>query len=325
MTTHRNRLEACLSGKKPDRTPISLWRHFPVDDQSAEGLAKAIINYQNTYDFDFIKVTPSSSYCLEDWGTKDEWLGSTEGTRDYTHRIISKPEDWIKLPLLDPYKGSLSKQLSCLNILIDEFGYDIPIIQTIFNPLSQAKNLAGNQVLLSHMRRYPNLVHEGLAIISKSTQLFIEALTKIGLQGIFYAVQHAQYGLLSPGEYDEFGMKYDLQVLEPTNEMWFNLLHIHGSDIMFDKFLDYPVQVLNWHDQETSPNLKLGLEKFNGVVCGGLRRIETLVLGDSQSIEREAQAAIMNTNGVRFILGTGCVVPINAPFGNISAARKSVE
>ncbi|MCX7976483.1 MAG: hypothetical protein N2646_05375, partial [Bellilinea sp.] len=57
--THRERLELCLAGEIADRPPFALWRHFPVDDQSPDSLAAAITNFQNTYDFDFIKVTPA--------------------------------------------------------------------------------------------------------------------------------------------------------------------------------------------------------------------------------------------------------------------------
>ena len=55
--THRQRLETCLTGQKPDRTPVALWRHFPVDDQTPEGLAAATLNFQSTFDFDLVKVT----------------------------------------------------------------------------------------------------------------------------------------------------------------------------------------------------------------------------------------------------------------------------
>ena len=30
--------------------PVALWRHFPVDDQSPDRLAAAIMNYQTTFD-----------------------------------------------------------------------------------------------------------------------------------------------------------------------------------------------------------------------------------------------------------------------------------
>ena len=75
---HRERLEACISGSKIDRPPVALWRHFPVDDQSPGRLAEATINFQKTYDFDLVKVTPASSFCTKDWGVDDEWRGATE-------------------------------------------------------------------------------------------------------------------------------------------------------------------------------------------------------------------------------------------------------
>jgi uroporphyrinogen decarboxylase len=325
MITHRDRLESSLSLTPTDRTPVALWRHFPVDDQTPEGLAAATLSFQKTFDFDFVKVTPESSFCLKDWGAKDEWRGATEGTRTYTHRVIQHPDDWTKLPVLDPKSGNLGRQLQCLQLLVKELGEDTPIIQTIFNPLSQAKNLVGNDRLLVHLRRYPEAVHDGLKIITESTQRFIDAAADTGIAGIFFAVQHAQYGVLTSAEYETFGKSYDLQVLEPAHNMWFNMLHLHGSDIMFDKFTSYPVHVINWHDQETAPSLSKGLENFHGLVCGGIKREATMVLGTPQEVMQEAREAILATEGTRFILGTGCVTPTNAPYGNILAARNSVD
>jgi uroporphyrinogen decarboxylase len=59
--------------------------------------------------------------------------------------------------------------------------------------------------------------------------------------------------------------------------------------------------------------------------CGGLQRERMMVLGSPLSVTAEARDAIQQTNGTRFILGTGCVLPIIAPHANIYAARKSVE
>jgi uroporphyrinogen decarboxylase len=324
MLTHRQRLETCLSGQIPDRTPVALWRHFPVDDQTPESLARAILVFQETFDFDLVKVTPSSSYCLKDWGVQDEWRGATEGTRDYGVRIIQNPDDWTRLTPLDPQHGHLAAELECLRLLRRELGPDTPILQTIFNPLSQAKNLVGGANLLVHLRRYPDALHAGLRVIAESNRRFIEACHATGIDGIFYAVQHAQYGLLSEAEYREFGKYYDLQILELPSEFWLNMLHLHGLDVMFDLVADYPLQILNWHDRETAPSLATGLARFSGVACGGIER-ETLTLGTPDQIRSQALEAIQATDNQRFILGTGCVTPVIAPYGNLLAARQSVE
>ncbi len=325
MLTHRQRLEACLSDGTLDRPPVALWRHFPVDDQSPEGLAYATLTFQRSFDFDLVKVTPASSYCLKDWGVQDAWQGATEGTRQYTRHIIHHPEDWERLPILDPQKGHLADQLRCLRLLVKELGPDTPVIQTIFNPLSQAKNLVGGDELFVHLRRYPKALHVGLHTITESTRRFVEALLKTGVAGVFYAVQHAQYGLMSEAEYNSFGRAYDLQLLEPARKFWLNMLHLHGNEVMYHLFLDYPVGILNWHDRDTAPSLGQGQTLFKGAVCGGLRREKTLVLGTPQQVRDEAHEAIQATNGRRFILGTGCVVPIHAPYGNLLAARQSVD
>jgi uroporphyrinogen decarboxylase len=322
--SHRTRLETCLGGVQPDRTPVALWRHFPVDDQTPAGLAAATLDFQRTYDFDLVKVTPASSFCLKDWGVEDEWRGATEGTRDYTRRVITQPEDWSRLPVLSPFSGKLGNQLECLRLIVNDLGPDVPVIQTIFNPLSQAKNLLGKDTLLVHLRRYPEVVHAGLRILTETTQRFVEAAIQTGIAGVFFAVQHAQYGLLSEAEYDTFGRPYDFQVLEPARGLWLNMLHLHGEDVMFDRFLDYPVEVINWHDRDTWPSLRQAQDRFTGVVCGGLQRDRTMVLGTPERVTAEVQDSVHVTEGKRFILGTGCVLPIIAPRANIWAARQAV-
>ena len=335
--SHAERLRACLSGESLDRPPVALWRHFPVDDQTPEGLAASTLAFQREYDFDLVKVTPASSFCLKDWGVLDEWRGHTEGTRVYTRSVINHPKDWERLPVLDPKKGHLADQIKVLQLLVKELGSEVPVIQTIFNPLAQAKNLIGkenlpgnislpgNVSLPMHLRRFPEAVHAGLKTIAESTRRFIEAARQTGIAGIFYAVQHANYGLLSEEEYRIFGRYYDLQVLEPAVDMWLNMLHLHGEEVMFEAFLDYPVGIINWHDQETSPSLSQAQGLFPRAVCGGLQRERTMVLGTPEQVVAEAQQAFRATRGVRFILGTGCVTPIIAQHGNLLAARRSVE
>jgi len=60
MTTHKERMQACIKGEVIDQPPVALWRHFPVDDQAPGTLAKATLNFQQTYNFDLVKVTPAS-------------------------------------------------------------------------------------------------------------------------------------------------------------------------------------------------------------------------------------------------------------------------
>jgi len=324
MTTHLERIQACLKGEKTDRTPIALWRHFPVDDQNHELLAASTLHFQQIYDFDIVKVTPASSFAVKGWGVEDKWMGDSEGSRRYTKRIINQPSDWEKLPVLDPTSPYLAGQLACLRLIKQGLSPETPLLQTIFSPLAQAKNLAGNDMLLSHIRQHPEAVMKGLDTIAKTTGKFIEAICEIGVDGIFYAAQHAQASLLSLDEYKSFGLPFDQQTLIPTKELWCNMLHLHGKDVYFSLLRLLNFQIVNWHDRETQPSLSEAQSLFKGVLCGGLRQ-DTLVLEDQAKVREEARDAIEQTKGKRFILGTGCVVPITASHGNLLAAKRSVE
>lgn len=324
MPTHRERIQACFKGEQIDHTPIALWRHFPEEDQNPDTLAAATLKFQQTYDFDIVKVTPASSFAVRGWGVEDEWKGNPEGSREYTKRVIQNPKDWETLKPLDPTSPFLAGQLACLRAIRQGLDPETPIIQTVFNPLSQAKNLAGNALLLEHIKNHPEAVMKGLETIAQTTVKFIEAVKEVGVDGIFYAIQHAQGGMLELDDYKAIALPFDQEVLRTTDAFWCNLLHLHGKDIYFSLLRLMNFQIVNWHDRETYPSLAEAQSFFKGVVCGGIRQ-DTLVSGTQAQVREEAQGAIAQTKGRRFILGTGCVVPYVALHENIMAARKSVE
>lgn len=323
--SHRSRMEACLSMKPMEQNPIAFWRHFPVDDQDPGSFAAALINFQDAFDFDLIKVTPASSFCLRDWGTRDSWRGNTEGTREVTHFVIQSPDDWAKLTILDPNSGSLVNQWECLQAITERYRSTTPILQTIFSPLAQAKNLVGKENLLIHLRQFPQQLLKGLEIITGSTLLFMEKCCELKIDGFFFAVQHAQKSLLTPGEFDQFCSPFDMRILHSIENLWLNMVHIHGDDIYFEKVSNYPAAILNWHDRQTFPSLSEARMKCRKVLCGGIRQWESMAWGDPEIIRSEAMEAMDLTQRTGFILGTGCVLPIITPYGNILAARESVR
>ncbi len=331
----RERLQACIKNDPAlDRPPVALWRHFPMDDQSPETLAAATVDFQSHYDFDLVKVTPASSFAIKDWGAEDTWEGSTEGTRRYTHHVVQEPQDWEHLSVLDLVKAThLADQIKCLRLIRQTVGPNLPVLQTIFSPLAQAKNLAGGELLISHLHKYPEAVLKGLQTIAETTRRFLEAAAETGIDGVFYAVQHAQASLMTLEEYKTYGLPFDMEALRPAAGLWCNLLHLHGQNIHFELVEEFlPLfQIVNWHDRETAPSLAeaqtsefLKVRGASPVLCGGISQ-KTIVLGNALQVRNEATDALRQTGGRKFMLGTGCVVPVIAPHGNILTARQSVD
>jgi uroporphyrinogen decarboxylase len=322
----RERLEKTIQGDQVDRVPVALWRHWPGDDQRAADLAEATIDFQRRWDFDLVKVTPASSFCIADYGVQDRWVGHLEGTREYVRRAVQRSLDWTELRVLDPSRGSLGRQLETLRFLKDGLGTEVPFIQTVFSPLAQAKNIAGQETLIEHMRTAPDRLKTGLNTIADSTLRFIDSIRRSGVSGIFYAIQHASYAIMSESEYREFGQPYDERILNALPEdWWLNMVHLHGDAPMFDLVAQYPVQILNWHDRETKIELAQGKLKFKGAVSGGLGRWDPMHNGTPVEVRAQARQAIEQTNGRRFLLSTGCVIMTTTPTSNLRAAREVVE
>lgn len=322
----RERLEKTIAGEATDRIPVALWRHWPGDDQRAADLARSTIDFQQQYDWDFVKVTPCSGYCVTDYGVQDDWQGSLEGTRVVTRRAVSRSLDWTSLRTLDPAKGALGRQQECLRMVTDALSPQVPVIQTIFSPLAQAKNIAGTEQMMHHMRTQPDRFHSGLNIITESTLRFIDSLRRLPIDGIFYAIQHASYARLSEAEYRTFGLPYDRKILEALpSKWWLNVIHLHGDAPMFHLLNELRAPVVNWHDRDTEPTLAQGKTMFAGAVCGGLSRWDHVHQGTPNTVRDMVRDAIEQTNGRRLIISTGCVTMVTSPLSNLRAVRQAVE
>lgn len=320
----RRRLEAAIAGEPTDRLPVALWRHWPGDDQDAAALAAAHLKWQQDYDWDILKVSPASSYSVVDWGVVDRWEGHIEGTRVYERRPITRVEDWAGLRPLDPTQGMLGTQLEALRLVGQGVGETVPFLLTVFSPLSQAKHMAANDRLLSHLRHHPDVLHEALETITTTTIRTIEAARATGISGIYYAIQHANDALLNREEYLTFGRPYDLRILEAATGLWGNIIHLHGDRVMFDLIAAYPVPILNWHDRDSAVSLRDGLAQFPGAASGGVSQW-TIHQESPDAMLAEISDAIAQTGGRRLILGTGCVTMVTTPTRNLRAFRQAAE
>ena len=95
--TARERVDAALAGNEVDQPPVSLWRHFPERDQTAEALADVTLEWQGKFGFDFIKLMPPGDYATIDWGAVSEYQGAVGGTRQTTTFPIMSLGDWANI------------------------------------------------------------------------------------------------------------------------------------------------------------------------------------------------------------------------------------
>lgn len=322
-TEHWQRIERALGGDTPDRTPIALWRHFPGDDQHVDRLVERTLDWQRRWDFDLVKFMPSGTYGVEDWGAVSAYDGQPNGARAVVKPAVTRTADWASIRDLDVRHGSYGRQNAALKATAAALGGRVPILQTIFSPLTTARKLSTER-LFADLRRSPDAVHRALRVITDVTIRFARDAIDAGAHGVFLATQLASWRLLSADEYQRFGKDYDLEVLAAIEgRSRLSMLHAHGDDIMFDLLADYPVAMMNWHDRLTEPTLEDAQARFPGIVVGGIEEHGPLARGDLAAIESQVADAIAQTGGRRVMIGPGCVVPVAVTDAAIETALRA--
>jgi uroporphyrinogen decarboxylase len=331
------RIMAALDGKPVDRVPVSAWMHFSEYDQDPVSLAKAQAEFNEKYDFDFIKMMPFGLYSTQDWGNQLKIYCHPYHEPIVIEPLIKKIDDYYTLDVLPPYCGTYGKQLELTKHLSKIVAKNTPYVQTIFSPLSTLAKLSNGKVYKDLITN-PNAVHRALRVVTETTIAFVKANIPYGVAGFFFATQSATSDNITLEQFKEFGEKYDLDIInEYKNITYFNVIHIHGSNIFFDEIAQkYPINCLNWHDRHTKPSLKEAREKYNTCFLGGINEVPWFLNGvlqydsimrrsTSEEIGKHVKEAIQEVNGLGFILGPGCVVDPQSPEANLYELRKIVE
>lgn len=325
MNEKKELIRKIARGEEGDRVPVSLWRHFYDLETTPEGLAKAMIDFQRKFDWDFMKVNPRACYHAETFGAK---YGMSADPRKSHERIgspIQSPKDWLKMRPRLPDQGILAEQIQALRLIKNELGDDIFIVQTVFHPFSIASDLLETQKDLEpHYQDHWGKLKNGLEVITETFRNYVRAMLKERIiDGIFFAVKDwGTSDFMSNDVYNEVAKPFDLAVLEEAAPAEFNILHVCKSNNRLFSFLDYPVHGFNWDSADpTNPGIKEVAAKTSKLVIGGMAH-RGKILSDSQGdVSQEKDNALKEAEGVRFILGAGCTISSETPEENLEVLR----
>jgi len=324
----RSRVEAALRGHKVDHAPAGAWGHTYREEWSPEALAKVTVERQRRYEWDYVKFQPRASCFAEAFGAR--FKGSNHSLRsplDVSHPIHSHA-DWPKLPAAPATAPSLAEQVESLRLTVEALGPGVPVIQTVFSPITVAGYLVGRDKrrVVRDLRRDPSEVLPALDRIAETLSEFSRRSVEAGAAGIFYAISgYASAGMLSAEEYDRWLFPQDERILRSLpKEAWFNVLNLCRGQLHFDIARRLPVQVVSWsvHDPG-NPGLAEGRRLSGKAVMGGLGQRTTLYRGTPAEVAAEVRAAVTETGGEGVLLAPGCSVPPGARTENLASMMKA--
>lgn len=304
---YRPLLEQRLSGEPCPATPVLFWKHHPIADQDAAALCRAALEFQAVFDCDLVKISPAATYQLPDYGLEDAWRGDPIGRRAVTKTVIEHPEDWLRLPRLDPRRGFVARFGECVRMVRKETAPEIPVIITVFDPMFQALTLAGQQVIHAHLNEAPDMVDQGLARITENTTELIGHLIDQGAEGIFLASQHAIRSVFAREVFATHGMPGVRACLDAMDGLQHNMVHVHGSEVHHDLFGQLIGTTIHYDMWADNPPPERFLDAGCAVATG-----PSQALLASQASDQDVLAAcadLVNLGG-RTILSPGCSTPL---------------
>jgi uroporphyrinogen decarboxylase len=323
--TKRERVLATLARRPVDRPAVAFWRHVPDVDHTADGLARAMLDFHHTWDLDLIKVMSSGVYCVEDWGCRVEYAGSPYGAKQCREHAVKTLGDWARITPLDPGTGALGRELDAVRLIARGRHDDAPVLHTVFSPLSIARKLAGDR-LVDDLRVAPAAVEQALDAITETMVRYVAATFDAGADGLFLATQTATPEVLTEDESEQYGATYDRRMLAAaTPRSAITLIHVHGKDIYFDQMAGLAPHALNWHDRATTPTLGEAHRRFGGALVGGLSEHAVLKSGPPAAIAAQVADAIQQTGGTGLVVAPGCVLPLATPDAHLAAVVDAVK
>jgi uroporphyrinogen decarboxylase len=325
----QTRVRVALSLERPDRPPAGWWGHAYREEWSARELAEVTVARQRAFEMDFVKLQPRACCFAEAFGSEYRPSGEDGVGPVLVRSAVTSSQDWPQLPSVDAGAPALRDQVDALAMVVDRLGPTVPVIQTVFSPLTVAGYLVGKDPArtISELRVHPDEVAGALERITDALADFAARSVAAGAAGIFFAISRfASEDHLSAQEYEREVLAYDRRVLAALPDTaWFNVLHLCGPRVHFGLAAALDAQAVSWSIHEAgNPSLAEGLARSGRAVMGGLDHAGALAVGSPPAVRAQGRLAVSSTDGAGLLLAPDCSVPHDAPERNLHALMQSV-
>ena len=312
MGNARERVEAALALDLADRPPVAAWGHDYEAEWDPERLGRVTVERARRLEFDLVKLQIRACCFAEALGAGFRYSGSPDREPVQVRPAVAAVEDWASLPQASAATPALAEQVRCLEPVVWEVGPDVPVIQTLFSPVTVGGFLVGldRARMLSDLRARPDLVRPALERIAAALVDFARASLEAGEAGVFYAITgYASADAMPFVEYEELLLPLDRLVLDACSDGWLNMLHLCGPRQHFELVRRLPAHCVNWQLQDPgNPGLAEVRDRYRRAVVGGLHRRSPIADGTPDEVRRQAAAALAGTGGRGHVLTPGCSV-----------------
>lgn len=340
--TKRERVNLVLEGKLADRPPVTAYRHFPKQERKPEDLANIMLDWQEKYDWDIVKMHPAATYMQEVWGDEFDYINYQQeifptkikhGAKDASDLSI-----FTKKTVDEPV---LKDAIKTVKLIKEGLKEDVPVFQTLFTPLMTISSVLDFPMVRRHFPADPkdngifellkNREEEMLEALENVTDTYIEywrAMRKeTGVDGVFLAgVSWAREGYMAESDWEKFVAHFDKKFIDAIKaDGGMVMYHTCGITSNPQRFKDFNIDILHWDQGANNPSIEES-EAFLGDITpmGG---VDEMIFGTNavEEITRQTRLAVEQNKDIPFILAPYCSVSIHSTDEEMRAFRDNAD
>ncbi len=267
--------------------PILFWKHFRTDDPRE--LADRTVQFYRDYRLAAAKIMPDIPIVFED-GALSAWSQVAQLRRFGPIKTVGRAREYIRT--VELARGALATE-------------DVLLV-TIFSPLALVGLWCGQNGLREMADGDRVVAHSVLWALAGVVRTLAAECVKAGADGVYYSCWGQD--VLTPDEYRELGVPYDLAGLRGAAAAEFRLLHVHGAvNDSVVRYARYPVHIVGWSEAESSVSLIEGARALAGkFVMGG---ISERMAGPADEAAHARITTLIEQFGPGFVVAPGCSLP----------------
>ncbi len=315
--TGKERVQAVLAGKAPDRLPMGFWYHFP--EESFASVEDTVRYHKAFYDetqVDLFKIMNENIFPYE--------------------VEISEAADFRKLEPVTADAPWIRKQVETTRRIIEALDGEPYILMTLHGTIASAWHARGGSagysegslLLQRYLREDPEAMAHLFGIIADAMCLLIDQVKDSGVDAIYYSALGGESYLFTDEEYERHVKPYDAQIFKHAQSVFpDSILHVCKDELHLERFAPLLAKVVNWGEHQNNPALEMGREVFPGaVLLGGFDNAGGVLFdGTKEEVSEHISQVIERLGEKGLIIGADCTLPGDIDLGRIRLVREVLE
>ena len=329
----KERMAAYLSGKEVDRVPIlpfitavsgcAIGMSHREKRSSAQNMAKCQIACYRRFGHDSVSI----EYGLHGIGTcmgsvTNDPENNVPAIIDHYLKDLDHLDDMLQLEKVSINKDPWSAQcFEALQIMQKEVGDEVGLSIAPPGPFTAASSLYPVAKLLRATHKNPQQVHKLLRFTTDALKIIATEYVGAGT-GFSICDPVASGSILSKQAYCEFVQPYTQELIEHVHSLGKGVTyHVCGNTTaLTEELVNSGCNVLSIDNRVSLLDTKQRVGHLLPIM-GNVDPVEVMMLGNPQQVDEAVRRCFADAHDSpkKYMLSTGCGIPIEAPIENIDA------